>query len=165
MVRTYKRRTTRGNIPVEVFQRAAQAVRKEKISMRKAATRYGVNFMTLNSYIRKRSAAGNSNNVFTVCYTLHRKVFTKDQEEELAAYVAHSAKLYYGLTTSDLRKLAYEYAIANNITISEVWKSSSMASRDWLCGFLKRQSVDRKTGCHQSCSCNSFQPMFSFFIF
>ncbi|KAF2888963.1 hypothetical protein ILUMI_17210 [Ignelater luminosus] len=49
------------------------------------------------------------------CYRLYRKVFTNDQEEELAAYVAHSAKLYYGLTTSDL----HEYAIANNIAICE----------------------------------------------
>ncbi|KAF2889487.1 hypothetical protein ILUMI_16685 [Ignelater luminosus] len=140
MVRTYKRKTTRGNFPVEVFQGAAQAVREDKISMRDTAARCGVNFMTLNSYIRKSSAAVNSNNVVTVGYTLHRKVFTKDQEEELGAYVAHSAKLYYGLTTSDLRKLAYEYAIANNIAVSEVWKSSPMASKNWLFGFLKRHT-------------------------
>ncbi|KAF2883865.1 hypothetical protein ILUMI_22310 [Ignelater luminosus] len=89
MVRTYKRKTTRGNIRVEVFQRAAQAVREEKISMKDAAARYGINFMTLNRYTRKSSAAGNSNNVVTVSYTLHRKVFTNDQDEELAAYVAH----------------------------------------------------------------------------
>ncbi|KAF2879455.1 hypothetical protein ILUMI_26716 [Ignelater luminosus] len=63
MVRTYKRKSTGDNISVEVFQRAAQAVQEEKIPMRDAAARYGVNFMTLNRYIRKSSAAENSNNV------------------------------------------------------------------------------------------------------
>lgn len=140
MVRTYKRKTTRGNVPVDDFQRASQAVREEKMSLRDAATRYGMNFMTLQRYIKKSQSAENSNTIVKVGYTLHRKVFSDDQENELATYAAHSAKLYYGLTTSDLRKLAYEYAVANNIAIKEGWKTNSMASKDWLFGFLKRHS-------------------------
>lgn len=144
MVRTYVKKTTRGDIPTEQFERAAQMVLQERVSIRDAAARYGVNFMTLHRYIKRKSAVTNINtdtNKRLVGYAKHRKIFNDAEEKELAEYTEHSAKIYYGLTTSDLRKLAFQFAMANNISVPDNWKEKDIASKDWLFGFLKRHQA------------------------
>ncbi|XP_049955074.1 uncharacterized protein LOC126471049 [Schistocerca serialis cubense] len=47
------------------------------------------------------------------------------------------AKLLYGTTCTQLRKIAFEYAEANNIA-NKFDKSSRLAGKDWLTLFLKR---------------------------
>lgn len=139
MVRTYTKKTTRGIIPTEQFERAAKSVLQEHLSIRDAATRYEVNFMTLHRYMKRKSNLGAENsNKSLVGYATARKIFNNAEEEELAEYTEHSAKIYYGLTTSDLRKFAFQYATANKISVPENWKVNEIASRDWLFGFLKR---------------------------
>ncbi|KAG5887889.1 hypothetical protein JTB14_015539 [Gonioctena quinquepunctata] len=56
----------------------------------------------------------------------------------ISNYAEQAAKLYYGLTTKELRELAFDYAIANKINVEDAYKKSIMASKDWLLGFLKR---------------------------
>ncbi|KAB0790097.1 hypothetical protein PPYR_15584 [Photinus pyralis] len=139
MVRDYKRKTDRGNTPAEVFQSAAHAITQENLSIRNAAERYNIIFMTLHRYVkRSRLQENNDGGATHVGYTSHRKIFTDNQEVELANYAADSAKLYFGLTTKDLRQLAYQFAVTNGIPVNQVWKDNHMASKDWLLGFLKR---------------------------
>nr|XP_023028779.1 jerky protein homolog-like [Leptinotarsa decemlineata] len=139
MVRTYNKKTTRGIIPTEQFERAAQSVLQEHLSIRDAATRGEVNFMTLHRYMNRKSKLGVENsNKSLDGYATARKIFNNAEEEELAAYTEHSAKIYYGLTTSNLRKFAFQYATANKISVQENCKVNEIASRDWLFGFLKR---------------------------
>ncbi|CAH2013872.1 unnamed protein product [Acanthoscelides obtectus] len=138
MVRTYKKKTARGIIPIEQYESAMQAILQEKLSIRDAATRYGVNFMTLHRYMKRKLALNVENrSKCLVGYATHRKIFNDAEEQELAKYTEYSAKIYYGLTTSDLRKLAFHFAIANNISVPENWKVKEIASKDWLYGFLK----------------------------
>ncbi|CAH1961297.1 unnamed protein product [Acanthoscelides obtectus] len=56
MVRTYKKKTARGIIPIEQYESAMQAILQEKLSIRDPATRYGVNFMTLHRYMKRKLA-------------------------------------------------------------------------------------------------------------
>lgn len=139
MVRTYKRKTERGYISKDVFEQARNAVSQEKISIRTAADRYGINFMTLFRYIKKRGVSEDAANV-SIGYAKPSQVFTDEQEEELSKYAEDCSKLYYGLTCKDLRRLAYDLAVANRNKIHESWKNSEMATKDWLMGFLKRHT-------------------------
>lgn len=68
-------------------------------------------------------------------------MFSDEQESELEEYILSASKLYYGLSTKDVRHLAYQYAVKNNIDIPKNWCDSEQASSDWLSGFLKRKSA------------------------
>lgn len=67
-----------------------------------------------------------------------KQVFTKVQEEELVAYVKKSAFHHFGMTYSSFRKLAYEFALKNNLPRPSSWNAPKEASEDWHFGFLKR---------------------------
>lgn len=45
--------------------------------------------------------------------------------------------MYYGLTTQDVRLLAYEYAVAYNVLVPK-WAETGRASADWFSGFMQR---------------------------
>jgi hypothetical protein len=48
-------------------------------------------------------------------------MFSDQQEFELAEYVKHSSRIYYGLTTKEVRTLAYEYTVSNKIGVPANW--------------------------------------------
>jgi hypothetical protein len=48
-----------------------------------------------------------------------------------------ASKLYCGLSTKDVRSLAYQYAVKNYVTIPAGWYEKQQASCDWLSSFLK----------------------------
>lgn len=137
MVRTYQRKTNRGKTSVEVFQEAANLVINDKMSIRDAASRRGINFMTLHRYIKKLKA-NPLNTTISVGYAKPSKVFSDEEEHELAKYVEHCSKIYYGMTTKDLRKFAFDLAVANKNKFPEAWRKNELASKDWLKGYLKR---------------------------
>ncbi|XP_072383364.1 uncharacterized protein [Diabrotica undecimpunctata] len=66
-------------------------------------------------------------------------IFSQDQEKYLANCVLKMAKLFYGVTRNELRRLAYSYATVNNIpnTFNDTIK---MAGKDWCHQFLKRNN-------------------------
>lgn len=57
-MRTYTKKTHRGETPKEIYEAAAEKVLQGK-SLRKAADEYNVNFMTLQRFVKK---IRNSNN-------------------------------------------------------------------------------------------------------
>ncbi|CAH1971878.1 unnamed protein product [Acanthoscelides obtectus] len=85
MVRTYKKKTARGIIPIEQYESAMQAILQEKLSIRDGATRYGVNFMTLHRYMKRKLALNVENrSKCLVGYATHRKIFNDAEQQELA---------------------------------------------------------------------------------
>jgi len=75
-----------------------------------------------------------------VGYSNPRQVFSDELESSLSAYLVHCSRMYYGLTPSDVKKLAYEYAKLNNVSCPEGWNKFKEASKDWFSSFLKRHS-------------------------
>jgi len=53
-------------------------------------------------------------------------------------YLKRSCDIYYGLTTKDTRKLAYDYARKLQLKCPANWTRNLTAGKDWLVGFLKR---------------------------
>jgi hypothetical protein len=56
----------------------------------------------------------------------------------LLDYIIEASSIYYGLTLRELRKLAYEVAVANKIPMPESWSSAKTAGEDWLKAFRQR---------------------------
>lgn len=67
-----------------------------KLSLRDAANRYGMNFMTLCRYINKKRKLNPDNVQLTEGYAKPSMALTKG---------------YYGMITKDLRKFAFELAL------------------------------------------------------
>jgi len=59
-------------------------------------------------------------------------------ETMLCDYLKNSARMYFGLTPIEVRTLAYELGMKNNLKLPENWMEHCMAGEDWLRGFLKR---------------------------
>lgn len=101
-------------------------------SMRKAANETGIPFSTLQ--IR------NQKNLFKNPSLGRKTVFSGEVEKEIADLVKKMAKIFYGCTAIQVRKLAYEYAESLKLP-HNFNNNSKMAGRDWLEGFLKRNGI------------------------
>lgn len=74
----------------------------------------------------------------TVGYFDNRRVFDDEMELSLCEYLKQSARMYFGLSPSEVRRLAYKLAYKNHLSMPLNWQENSMAGVDWLHGFLAR---------------------------
>ena len=102
-----------------------------------AATRH-ISDATLRRYCSKVRTGGT---VETVGYPKNRCVFSTAEEASLTEYAKKAARLFYGLSTTQTRKLAYDYARTLNKDIPSSWAENERAGEDWLSGFLKRNAI------------------------
>ena len=56
-------------------------------------------------------------------------------EEDHANLIKSLSSMFYGLSTNKCRRLAFEFAIQNNITISDNWEKKRIAGIDWFLSF------------------------------
>ncbi|XP_031350642.1 uncharacterized protein LOC116176287 [Photinus pyralis] len=70
--------------------------------------------------------------------SLGRKgIFTPQQEQEIVNHVIKLANLFYGVTPMSLRKIAFDFAVKNNIK-HNFNNQKQLAGKDWLYLFIKR---------------------------
>lgn len=121
MPRNYKKKTTRGEIPIDIFERAYEEIRNDRMSIREAAKTFEIDKMTLYRYKDKKEKASElpeaTNKDVKMSYAKHRQILSDELEQELNKYILASSKIYYGLTPKNVRELAYELAIANQIQV------------------------------------------------
>lgn len=130
MPRKYKRKTDRASYSEDKIQNAIAAIKSGR-SIREVGKSFNIAEATLRFRMRHRE---NTN------MKLGRKpVFTEEQESDLGNHVLKLAKLFFGISKVELRKLAYSFAEANNVK-HNFDKSSKMAGKDWLEGFLARNN-------------------------
>jgi hypothetical protein len=134
MVRKYKRKTVRGLHTLDFIKDAVKKVLNgEKI--RKVSRDTGIDKTSLSRYVKKER---DNEFVKTVGYFGNRRVFDDEMERSLCEYLKQSARMYFGLSPSEVRRLAYELAYKNNLSMPLNWQENSMAGADWLRGFLAR---------------------------
>ena len=68
-----------------------------------------------------------------------RQIATEEQESTLVEYILRSAEMFYGLTTTECRKLAFEMATVNSISMPDTWKTNGLAGIEWLRSFMNHQ--------------------------
>ena len=121
------------------ISKAIDEVILNKVSLRKSAAKYGVNPQTLQSRLKKLRTRDllSENRVFDSKFA-SQQVLTKIEEEHLNKYILECSKMHYGLTCVQVKKLAYEFAKANELKYPASWDSNKMAGADWLASFRKR---------------------------
>lgn len=63
--------------------------------------------------------------------------FTPEQENELEKHCIYLAKMFYGITPLELRKVAYDFAEKNGMK-HKFNKNKQIAGKDWFQAYLKR---------------------------
>lgn len=85
-----------------VRKAALAAVRGGHQKIREAARRFDIHESTIRKYLKRENVDEP---------TLGRKpVFTKEQEKEISNHLLNLSKSFYGITSTELRKVIYEYA-------------------------------------------------------
>ena len=131
MVRKYKRKSTQGSYGSEQLALAVAAIREGQ-SMRSAGIDYGIPRRTL-----KRHCVGAVRSPGEVAMGSKRCLFSGPFEEQLVDYAKEMAERMYGLTTIDVRRLAF--AIAEKLGLPHKFdKVRGLAGKDWLRNFMRR---------------------------
>src|SRR5258705_5718589 len=96
---------------------------------------YHILWIIICRYVRKNKGSPQAR--LTPNYA-NRKIFSEEQEQALESYLVTCAKMFYGLTIIDCRKLAFEMAIKNNLATPPNWNEKKMSGIEWMRGFLTR---------------------------
>lgn len=104
-------------------------------SIRKAAKEVNLPYPTLRRYVHKYK--NNPNCRLTPNYEVNM-VFSKEQEGILKSYLVDCASKFYGVSSKECRRIAYQMAKINNIKMPTSWEASKMAGKEWLHSFKKR---------------------------
>jgi hypothetical protein len=68
-------------------------------------------------------------------------VFSDAEEENLENCLKRASDIYYGLSAREVRKFAFECAVALNIGFPQRWKDMKIAGAEWFTKFLKRHKT------------------------
>lgn len=123
MVRKYVRKT---KAPDKENLAKALVLHEEGLSIRKAARETGISHVTLSRAVNNKG------------YSKQHKVFSTEMEEELVEYLLTCSRINHGLTTTDLKKLAYSFATSNQIKTPTSWSQHKSTGKDWAFSFLQR---------------------------
>jgi hypothetical protein len=99
--------------------------------------------MTLTRYVQKYRSNGNSGfgeELGHVGYWGNRPIFMDEEEVLLSEYLQKSCRMYFGLTSEEVRKLAYQFAVKKNKSIPLNWQANNLAGIDWFQGFMNRHN-------------------------
>ena len=141
MVRNRVKKTVRHGATDPSTMKAAIEMVREGCSVRHAADLLDIPKSTLHRYILTSREAGIELDSMNLKPRYNnRKVFSDTEEKELADYVIVASKHHHALTTKCTRTLAYDYAVKNKIAYPQSWDVKCMAGKDWMTGFLKRQT-------------------------
>jgi len=129
MPRNRQRTSTRGSYGVETLNLVLQKVR-DGMSKRKAEMQYGVPRKTITRHLKNEvSRVGKLGR--------YDCTLSSDLENALCQHIVTMQRMMFGFTTVDVRKLAYDLAVQNNVP-HPFNDQKKMAGKDWLAGFLRR---------------------------
>lgn len=118
------------------IEEAVSEVMEKGQSINKTALAFNISRAYLAKIVKKVKVLGEIS--YKHCPNIgNRRIFTTDQENMLANYLKTASKMCYGLTRQQTKKLAFDYAVVNDICPG-LWKQNETASDDWLKGFMSR---------------------------
>jgi len=123
------------------MKKAADICIKECKSIRSVAKDFDICHVNLTRYIIKLKAMELGGSPPKCGYRPHTRIFDSCQETMLSNYLKNCADMYFGLSSNDVRQLAYEFAIKLKKKVPTYWTENRSAGVDWFKNFLKRNST------------------------
>ncbi|XP_041356358.1 uncharacterized protein LOC121373696 [Gigantopelta aegis] len=140
MVRNRKRKTdNHGQTSADLMKRAVIMVGEGK-SIREVATALSISKSTLQRYVTISKKKGLHDMSLTPNYN-NNQIFSDPDENELENYLLTASKHHHGLTTTETRQLAFQYAKKNKKHIPSQWETNARAGEDWFYGFMARHPL------------------------
>lgn len=130
-----KKRTRKST---EQFNAAVVEVLEKGASVRSVAAAYGIGKSYLARLVKNAKSLPQPSNFDHKPNIGNRRVFSTNEEVALASYLKTASKMAYGLTTTQTRSLAFEYARKLNKQLPPKWDTKKIAGKDWLRGFMSR---------------------------
>ena len=124
----------RGGHSEEAMRKAMQLV-QSGMTIRKVGEECQLKYPTVRLYVNKFKI--NPEVRLTPNYEVN-KIFTSEKEKQLLDYIEYCAQIFYGLSTKDCRRVAYQMAKVNNLKIPQSWIDSELAGFEWLRSIRKR---------------------------
>ena len=132
MVRHYKRKVeTRAAYGDDAKQEALERVTQHVIPLIRVSKDMGIPARTLRRHRNKK--VKNPGLVQTGC----KSILNNDVEHQICEHVQAMGRSMFGLTPTQVRRLAYDVVEALEIK-NPFSNAMKLAEKDWLAGFLKR---------------------------
>lgn len=117
----------------ENMKNAIEAIKSKQMGYLKASKSFNVPKSTLELYVKRGQPLEEQCTI-----KIGRKpVLTSEMEEDLVQHCLEMDKRYYGLGLADIRRLAYQLAIRNNLP-HPFSNRDANAGKKWLRNFFKR---------------------------
>ncbi|KAJ4435944.1 hypothetical protein ANN_18567 [Periplaneta americana] len=130
-MRDYKRKSDRKPVTSEMLAEAQEKI-ASGMSKRKVAEHFGIDESTLRKRLKKGTGVS--------ALGRFKCILNQEQEMELAQHCNLLSDMFYGLTLSSLRSLAFKYVQLNKIN-HPFSNETQMAGVDWAINFLKRNNL------------------------
>jgi len=119
----------------ERMKAAIKAIRNREMGSYKSSRVFSVPQTTLGRYVKDRQKSSSE----TVKTKLDRKqVLRCEAENDVAEHCLLMERKFFGLTTADVMRLAYQLAVRNEMK-NRFCKRNEKAGRKWLKNFLRWQ--------------------------
>jgi len=131
---SYVRKTNRGSWLEENMEKAVEKVQAKEMSIGEASRYYDVPKSTLGrrKLDQNKFAKGSVKHLGRF-----KTTFDEELEEELVQYVKDMESRFFGLTYLDLRRLAFQLAVRNNVA-HQFNENKELAGKKWVRLFMKR---------------------------
>src|SRR6218665_1062931 len=133
IIRNYKRKSDRTKYSADNLQHSLEAV---KMSLRAASKQFGVPRATMQKRLKFSH--------LPEPYNLGRfeRTFTIEVDNQLKQRVAEMEGTFYGMSTADFRRIAYDFAEINRTNVNHsLNRRQRMAGKDWMMNFIKRHHL------------------------
>lgn len=124
----------------EIIQQAIDTVLEGRMSIRSAASEFEIAKSMLARLVAQAKVCTPENKFVYEPQIGNRRVFSVEEEISLSEYLKTSSKMAHGLTYSQTRELAYQYAVKLNKEMPKNWTTDRKAGVDWMKLFMKRHA-------------------------
>ena len=109
-------------------------------SIRNTATLLNLKKSTLQNYVKRYvSMQLDERETFKFAPSLKwKQVFSDSEEDLLKQYIVDEIRASSDKTRTNQKRLAYKFALDNNIKCPDPWHKNQTAGKDWLRHFYKR---------------------------
>ena len=115
---------------------AVRMVIKKRQSISAVSKHSKIAFSSLRWYVEKAKQYGLDELKYTPKNKC-RQVFTNEEEILLKNYIVTASRIRYGLTRTQLKKVAYDFADHNRKIVPKSWTKNLTAGEDWLLWFYE----------------------------